>query len=105
MATPSPIAISPVRRSRAGRDEGCGERGQSRRPWGTRFPPFRFHDLRHRRAVDWLKAARSIYDLQQRLGHASVKTTEIYLKFLTSEEARATMYAHPALPTEQQNGT
>lgn len=55
--------------------------------------PFRFHDLRHRHAVDWLKAGRSIYDLQQRLGHTSVKTTEIYLKHLTAEEARATMYA------------
>jgi integrase/recombinase XerD len=56
------------------------------------FRKFRFHDLRHRHAVDWLKAGRSIYDLQQRLGHASIKTTEIYLKFLTPEEARAAMF-------------
>lgn len=66
----------------------------------TDFRIFRFHDLRHRHAVDWLKAGRSIYDLQQRLGHASVKTTEIYLKYLTPEEARATMYG---LPVELQN--
>lgn len=52
------------------------------------FRIFRFHDLRHRHAVDWLKAGRSIYDLQQRLGHASLKTTELYLNFLTPEEAR-----------------
>jgi len=56
------------------------------------FRLFRFHDLRHRHAVDWLKAGRSIYDLQQRLGHASIKTTEIYLAFLTPEEARAVKY-------------
>lgn len=56
------------------------------------FRIFRFHDLRHRHAVDWLKAGRSIYDLQQRLGHASIKTTEIYLAFLTPEEARAAMF-------------
>lgn len=56
------------------------------------FRAFRFHDLRHRHAVDWLKAGRSIYDLQQRLGHASIKTTEIYLKYLTPEEQRAAKY-------------
>jgi integrase/recombinase XerD len=53
------------------------------------FRPFRFHDLRHRHAVDWLKSGRNIYDLQQRLGHDSIKTTELYLKYLTPEEARA----------------
>jgi integrase/recombinase XerD len=56
------------------------------------FRPFRFHDMRHRHAVDWLKAGRSIYDLQQRLGHASIRTTEIYLTFLTPEEKRAVMF-------------
>lgn len=55
---------------------------------GREFRPFRFHDLRHRHAVDWLKAGGSIYDLQHRLGHTSVKTTEIYLAFLTPEEVR-----------------
>ena len=30
--------------------------------------------------------------LQQRLGHASIKTTEIYLAFLTPEEKRAVMF-------------
>jgi integrase/recombinase XerD len=47
------------------------------------FRPFRFHDLRHVHAVNWLKSGRSIYVLQQRLGHTSVKTTEMYLAFLT----------------------
>jgi integrase len=49
---------------------------------------FRRHDLRHRFAVDYLRAGGSIYDLQQILGHASIKTTEIYLAFLTPDEQR-----------------
>ena len=49
---------------------------------------FRRHDLRHRYAVDYLRAGGSIYDLQQILGHASIKTTEIYLRFLTPDEQR-----------------
>jgi hypothetical protein len=32
-------------------------------------------------------------DLQQRLGHTSIKTTEAYLKYLTAEEARAAMHS------------
>lgn len=55
---------------------------------GTEFHPFRFHDLRHRYAVDYLKAGGNIYTLQGQLGHSSVKTTEIYLDYLTPEEAR-----------------
>jgi integrase/recombinase XerD len=52
------------------------------------FRPFRFHDLRHWHAVHWLKSGRSIYELQQRLGHTSVKTTEVYLRagYLTFDE-------------------
>jgi integrase/recombinase XerD len=49
---------------------------------------FRRHDLRHRFAVDYLRGGGSIYDLQQILGHASIKTTEIYLAFLTPDEQR-----------------
>jgi integrase/recombinase XerD len=56
------------------------------------FNSFRFHDLRHRHAVDWLKSGRSIYDLQQRLGHTSVKTTEIYLVYLTADEVRTAKF-------------
>lgn len=56
---------------------------------GREFRAFRFHDLRHLHAVEWLKSGRSIYDLQKRLGHRSIKTTEIYLAFLTPDEARA----------------
>lgn len=50
------------------------------------FRPFRFHDLRHVHAVDWLKSGRSIYVLQKRLGHTNLQTTEMYLEYLTPEE-------------------
>ncbi len=52
------------------------------------FRSFRFHDLRHLHAVQFLKNGNSIYDLQKRLGHTSIKTTEMYLEYLTPEEAR-----------------
>jgi integrase/recombinase XerD len=55
---------------------------------GIEFRSFRFHDLRHFHAVQWLKSGRSIYDLQKRLGHSSLKVTEMYLNFLTPEEER-----------------
>jgi integrase/recombinase XerD len=60
---------------------------------GSGFDGFRFHDLRHLYAVEYLKARKgSLYDLQQLLGHASVKTTEIYLAFLTPEQKKAAMH-------------
>jgi integrase/recombinase XerD len=40
---------------------------------------FRAHDLRHKFAIDYLRAGGDIYTLQGILGHASIKTTEIYL--------------------------
>lgn len=57
------------------------------------FRAFRFHDLRHLYAVEYLRAGKgSLYDLQQLLGHESVKTTEIYLKYLTPEQIKAAMH-------------
>ncbi len=56
---------------------------------GDDFRPFRFHDLRHLFAVAYLKRGGSIYELQSLLGHGSIKTTEIYLRFLTPSEAAA----------------
>lgn len=50
------------------------------------FQRFRFHDLRHLHAVEWLRSGRSIYALQQRLGHSSIQVTEGYLKHLTVNE-------------------
>jgi integrase/recombinase XerD len=63
---------------------------------GVDFRPFRFHDLRHWHAVQWLKEGRSIYDLQHRLGHTSIKTTEMYCEYLTPDEQRV---------AKQQTGT
>lgn len=57
---------------------------------GRRFDRFRFHDLRHLFAVEALRDGMNIYDLQQHMGHSSVKVTEVYLAHLTHEEkARA----------------
>ena len=56
------------------------------------FRPFTFHHLRHLHAVNWLKSGRSIYALQQRLGHTSVKTTEMYLAYLTPDEKQKAMF-------------
>lgn len=55
---------------------------------GVPFRRFRFHDLRHLHAVNWLKHGGSIYALSLRLGHTSVQVTEkFYLAYLTPEEA------------------
>lgn len=55
---------------------------------GTEFVGFRFHDMRHWYAVEYLRQPGSdIYTLQAHLRHTSVKTTEMYLEFLTPEEA------------------
>lgn len=48
------------------------------RPW----EPFRTHDLRHSFAIGWLNAGGDIYELSRHLGHGSVKTTEIYLRWM-----------------------
>ena len=56
------------------------------------FVPYRFHDLRHLFAVEFLRLGKgSIYDLQNLLGHESIKTTEGYLAFLTPDQKRIAM--------------
>jgi integrase/recombinase XerD len=68
---------------------------------GVEFRRFRFHHLRHRHAVDWLKSGRDIYTLQGRLGHTSVKTTEGYwVEALFREDPRR--YLQP--PYDQTQG-
>lgn len=49
---------------------------------GHSFRAFRFHDLRHRFAIEWLKRGGDIYALSRHLGHSSVKTTEMYLGYI-----------------------
>lgn len=56
------------------------------------FRRFRFHDLRHLHAVEWLRSGKSIYSLQQRLGHSSIQVTEGYLKHITGPEQQAAKY-------------
>jgi integrase/recombinase XerD len=65
------------------------------------FVRLRFHDLRHLHAVEWLRSGRSIYALQQRLGHDSLNTTEVYLTYLTPEEQQRVK----GLGTAPQTGT
>jgi integrase/recombinase XerD len=53
---------------------------------GRTLRRFRIHDLRHGFAIRWLRRGGSIYDLKDHLGHTTVSTTEIYLRYLTSAE-------------------
>ncbi len=53
---------------------------------GRPFRLFRVHDLRHCFAIRWLKSGGDIYRLSRHLGNASLKTTELYLRYLTDEE-------------------
>lgn len=55
--------------------------------------PFRFHDLRHWFAVTYLQRGGNIYDLQRIMGHGSVKTTEIYLDYLTPAERKSAQWS------------
>lgn len=60
---------------------------------GAQFTPYRFHDLRHLFAVEYLRGQKgSIYDLKELLGHKSIKTTERYLEYLTPEEKKIAMH-------------
>lgn len=61
---------------------------------GRDFRRFTFHHLRHRYAVDYLRSGGNIYDLQQLLGHTSIKITEIYLTYLSGPEQRAAKYGN-----------
>ena len=62
--------------------------------------PFRFHDLRHWYAVDYLRDGGNIYDLKQILGHSSIQTTEDYLAHLTPDEARRAKYGSAQKPAQ-----
>jgi integrase/recombinase XerD len=77
------------------------KRAQARAKAEKRPAPrgFRFHDLRHWYAVDYLRRGGSIYTLQQILGHSSIKTTELYLAYLTpaeQEQAKSGTAQNPA---------
>lgn len=60
---------------------------------GVTFEPYRFHDLRHLYAVEFLRVGKgSVYDLRDLMGHSSVAVTEIYLEYLTPDEKKAAMH-------------
>ena len=65
---------------------------RARRTVGEPVIRFRVHDLRHKFAVDYLRAGGNIYTLQQILGHASIKTTELDLDHLTPDEKHTAKY-------------
>ena len=56
------------------------------------FVRFRFHDLRHLFAVRYLRSGGDIYDLQQIMGHSSIKVTELYLDFVDTEQKRMAQF-------------
>jgi integrase/recombinase XerD len=55
---------------------------------GVEFRSFTFHHLRHKHAILWLRNGGNIYELQQRLGHSSIKQTEEYLKYVNPDQQR-----------------
>jgi integrase/recombinase XerD len=64
---------------------------------GKQFVRFVFHDLRHRHCTDYLASGKSVYDLNRRMGHSSLKQTEEYLKHITPEQARVAKYGKAAV--------
>jgi len=72
---------------------------------GREFRPFTFHHLRHYYAVMYLKNGGNIYALQQHLNHKSITTTELYLAFLTPEEAAAAKAGPSQIPAQPERFT
>jgi integrase/recombinase XerD len=66
---------------------------------------FIFHHLRHWYAVDYLRTGGNIYDLQKILGHSSIRTTELYLEYLTPDEQRAAKLEGPAQTRHTNTGS
>jgi len=56
------------------------------------MPEFRIHDLRHSFASYLVNAGRSLYEVQELLGHADIKTTSRYAHL--SREMRAQAVEH-----------
>ena len=65
---------------------------KARREAGLPEIRFRLHDLRHKFAVDYLRAGGNVYTLQKIMGHDSIKTTEDYLRYLAPEEQQHSKY-------------
>ena len=65
------------------------------------FRRFRFHDLRHWFAVDYMRRGGNIYKAKKILGHSSLQTTEIYLDYLTPEQAEQAKYGTAQNPAQR----
>ena len=53
------------------------------------MPEFRIHDLRHSFASYLVNAGRSLYEVQELLGHADIKTTSRYAHLSRERLAQA----------------
>lgn len=63
---------------------------------------FRFHDLRHTFATNFLKATRNLYMLQSILGHSSINMTQRYAHVLEQDRVEAmTVFARSVTPQPQ----
>ncbi|WP_336800361.1 tyrosine-type recombinase/integrase [Kaistia sp. MMO-174] len=86
--TQAAFIFSRARRSaQAARKAAQKAQAEAKQKVAPDFAGFRFHDMRHLYAVEFLRAGGDIYTLKEHLRHSSVKTTEMYLEFLTPEEA------------------
>ena len=59
------------------------------------LPEFRIHDLRHSFASHLVNAGRSLYEVQELLGHANISTTQVYTRLDFQHLAKAYDAAHP----------
>jgi integrase/recombinase XerD len=64
----------------------------------------RLHDLRHLFAVTYLRQGGNIYCLQKLLGHASIKTTELYLDYLTHDEVMLAQFGDGGHKAKRERG-
>jgi integrase/recombinase XerD len=62
---------------------------------GVDFRPFMFHSLRHWHAIEFLRGRTgTLHELQFRLGHSTIKTTEEYINsgLLSVEEVQWALF-------------
>jgi integrase/recombinase XerD len=62
---------------------------------GVDFRPFTFHSLRHWHAIEFLRSrSGTLHELQFRLGHSTIKTTEEYINsgLLSAEEVQWALF-------------
>lgn len=64
---------------------------RAERIWSREHPDepfirFRFHDLRHMFAINYLRRGGNLYNLQLEMGHSTIRQTEEYLQYLTPQE-------------------